>query len=87
MNYNDIIKENKIEALALSECDHAEEFENRISLEAVASADKEFEELLNEIPDSELRHKLDLAAGRIAYAYTKLGFLTGYMTLSLILRR
>ena len=85
MNYNEIINKYEAEAYALSECDHAEELENSIKLNEVEEADKEWEELLKQIPDSELRQLVDLAAGRIAFAYSKLGFLNGYMVRSLVL--
>ena len=85
MNYNDIINKYEAEAYALSEIDHAEQLENRIKINEVAEADKEWEELLKQIPDSELRQRVDLAAGRIAFAYSKLGFMNGYMVSKLVL--
>ena len=43
------------------------------------TAENEFTELLKLIPDADLRERIDTAAGKIAYAYEKLGFVEGFI--------
>ena len=57
----------------------AEEFKKYISIEDTETAEREFAEILKLVSDTELREKLDSAAGRISHAYEKLGFMVGYI--------
>lgn len=77
--FNDVVKMNEKEAYALSDSPHAEEVKTRVSISDTDTAEGEFSELLKLIPDADLRERLDQAAGRISYAYEKLGFVEGYI--------
>lgn len=77
--FNDVVKMNEKEAYALSDSPHAEEVKTRVSISDTDTAENEFSELLKLIPDADLRERLDQAAGRISYAYEKLGFVEGYI--------
>lgn len=77
--FNDVVKMNEKEAYALSDSPHAEEVKTRVSISDTDTAEDEFSELLKLIPDADLRERLDQAAGRISYAYEKLGFVEGYI--------
>lgn len=50
----------------------------RYNLPEVQEVEDEFKAALSEISDPELRSKLDMMAGRIAYAYQALGFCGGW---------
>lgn len=77
--FNDVVKMNKEQAYALSDSPHAEEVKTRVSIADTDTAEDEFSKLLKLIPDADLRERLDQAAGRISYAYEKLGFVEGYI--------
>lgn len=78
--FNDVVKMNEKEAYALSDSPHAEEVKTRVSISDTDTAEDEFSELLKLITDADLRERLDQAAGRISYAYEKLGFVEGYIS-------
>jgi hypothetical protein len=44
----------------------------------VEEAEKTFKEALRQISDPELRNTLDMATGKISYAYEILGFCAGH---------
>ena len=46
----------------------------RFNIPEVTEAEKIFKAALQEITDPELRNKIDMAAGKISYAYEILGF-------------
>ncbi len=50
----------------------------RYNFPELHEVEDEFAAALKEISDPELRNKLDMAAGRIAYAYQTLGFCGGW---------
>ncbi|MBQ3552475.1 MAG: hypothetical protein IJA35_04905 [Clostridia bacterium] len=77
--YNDVVRSNKNFAYTLSDSPHADEVKSRVSIAETDAAEDEFSKLLKLIPDADLRERLDQAAGRISYAYEKLGFIEGYI--------
>ena len=77
--YNQVVDSNIKMADALSDSPHAEEVKKRVNIKETESAEHELSELLKEIGDKELRDRVDSAAGRIAYAYEKLGCIEGFI--------
>ena len=67
------------EAYLLSKSQQAEEIINSVELQEIETAETEFSELLKQIPDADLRERIDLAAGRISFAYETLGFIAGFI--------
>lgn len=53
---------------------------NRFDVPEVEEAEAVFKEILQEITDPELRNKIDMAAGKISYAYEILGFCAGHFS-------
>ena len=52
----------------------------RLNIPEVTEAEKIFKAALQEITDPELRNKIDMAAGKISYAYEILGFCAGHFS-------
>lgn len=52
----------------------------RFNIPEVAEAEEAFKAALQEITDPELRNKIDMAAGKISYAYEILGFCAGHFS-------
>lgn len=77
--FNDVVRNYKDMAYNLSDSPHAEEVKNRVRISDTDVAEDEFLKLLKLIPDADLRDKIDQAAGRISYAYEKLGFVEGFI--------
>ena len=80
-NTIDVIRANEREATVISDSRYVDEIKSHVDLSSVEKAENEYSELLKLIQDADLREKLDLAAGRISYAYEKLGFVEGYIAL------
>lgn len=53
---------------------------NRFKVPEVEEAEAVFNALLKEITDPELRNKIDMAAGKISYAYEILGYCAGHFS-------
>lgn len=53
---------------------------NRFKVPEVDEAEAAFKAVLQEITDPELRNKVDMAAGKISYAYEMLGFCAGHFS-------
>ena len=80
MQYNhNFIKANEKEAYALANSQHADEIINAVDIADAEQAENEFTALLKLISDTDLRDRLDTAAGNISAAYQKLGFMAGYL--------
>ena len=67
------------EANALATTQLANEIINSLNSENIEFVEAEFSELLKQIPDADLRERIDRAVGRISFAYEKLGFIAGYL--------
>lgn len=52
----------------------------RFNIPEVTEAEELFKAALQEIADPELRNKIDMAAGKISYAYEILGFCAGHFS-------
>lgn len=52
----------------------------RFDIPEVEEAEAAFSEVLRKITDPELRNEIDMAAGRISYAYEILGFCAGHFS-------
>lgn len=66
----------QLRSMATSE--FGEYCKNRFKVPEVEEAEKAFKDALQEIDDPELRNKIDMAAGKISYAYEILGFCAGH---------
>ena len=66
----------QLRALATSQ--FGEYCKNRFNVPEVEEAEKAFKEALQQILDPELRNTLDMATGKISYAYEILGFCAGH---------
>lgn len=66
----------QLRALATSQ--FGEYCKNRFNVPEVEEAEKAFNEALQQISDPELRNTLDMATGKISYAYEILGFCAGH---------
>ena len=80
MNYKDIVKKHEATAYALADTDLADTVKGCIKVVDTDAVESDFAELLNHIQDAELRDMIDVAAGRMAFAYEKLGFVQGMLT-------
>ena len=80
MSYIDIVKTHETTAYALADTPLAENVKSIITVIDTETLEAEFTELLNRITDADLRDRIDAAAGRIAYAYERLGFIQGVVT-------
>lgn len=67
------------EAYLIATSQHAEEIINSVHLQEIETVETDFSELLKLIPDAALRERIDMAVGRISFAYEKLGFIAGYI--------
>lgn len=63
---------------ALATSQFGEYCKNRFNVPEVEEAEKAFKEALQQISDPELRNTLDMATGKISYAYEILGFCAGH---------
>lgn len=79
-NNIDIIRELETEAYLMADSARAEEIKSLVNIEHTENVESEFSELLKLISDADLREKIDLAVGRISYAYERLGFVEGFIT-------
>lgn len=52
----------------------------RFNVPEVEEAEKVFKAVLQKIADPELRNEIDMAAGKISYAYEILGFCAGHFS-------
>lgn len=66
----------QLRALATSQ--FGEYCKNRFNVPEVEEAEKTFKDSLRQISDPELRNTLDMATGKISYAYEILGFCAGH---------
>lgn len=66
----------QLRSMATSE--FGEYCKNHFKVPEVEEAEKAFKDALQEIDDPELRNKIDMAAGKISYAYEILGFCAGH---------
>ncbi|MBQ8331165.1 MAG: hypothetical protein IJX94_01530 [Clostridia bacterium] len=79
-NNDVIIKASEREAHAIADSPQAETIKDQIDISSLDEAETEFADLLKQIPDADLRHKFDMAVGRISFAYERLGFVQGYIS-------
>lgn len=77
--YSEVVKSNFNMAYNMADSEHAENVKKHVTIEDVETAEREFSELLKQIPDKELRDKIDAAAGRLTFEYERLGFVVGYI--------
>ncbi len=56
----------------------AKELVERFELPEIQEAENAFKQALMEIADPEARNRVDMAAGKISYAYQLLGFCVGH---------
>ena len=75
--YSEVVKSNFNMAYNMADSEHAENVKKHVAIENVEVAEREFAELLKQIPDKDLRDKLDAAAGRLTFEYERLGFVVG----------
>lgn len=68
----------QLRSMATSE--FGEYCKNKFNVPEVEEAEAVFKEALQEITDPELRNKIDMAAGKISYAYEILGFCAGHFS-------
>lgn len=68
----------QLRSMATSE--FGEYCKNKFNVPEVEEAEAFFKEALQEITDPELRNKIDMAAGKISYAYEILGFCAGHFS-------
>lgn len=68
----------QLRSMATSE--FGEYCKNRFNVPEVEEAEAAFKAILQEITDPELRNKIDMAAGKISYAYEILGFCAGHFS-------
>jgi hypothetical protein len=68
----------QLRSMATSE--FGEYCKSRFNVPEVEGAEEAFNAVLDEISDPELRNKIDMAAGKIAYAYEILGFCAGHFS-------
>lgn len=80
MSYKDIVKKHQANAYALADTALADTVKDCITVVDTDAVESDFSELLTLIQDAELRDMIDTAAGRIAFAYEKLGFVQGILT-------
>lgn len=64
----------------LATSERAGKLAERFEVPEVAAAEAEFKQALKTVSDPEARHTLDLAAGKISYAYQILGFCAGHFS-------
>lgn len=76
---NEVIQSNYKYACCISDSPHAEDVKKQVSIQETDTAEEQFAELLEQVSDPDLRERLDSAAGRISYAYEKLGFVVGFI--------
>ena len=77
-HYEDV-KKHQNTAYTIADSPQADFIKNLIQIPDTETAENEFTELLKLIPDADLRERIDTAAGKIAYAYEKLGFVEGFI--------
>lgn len=65
---------------AMATSEFGEYCKNRFKVPEVEEAETVFKAALQEIADPELRNKIDMAAGKISYAYEMLGFCAGHFS-------
>lgn len=75
----EIVKSNKECAYCLADSPYGEEIKSKVRIIETEEAEKQFYDVLMLITDPELRERVDQAAGRISYAYEKLGFVEGFI--------
>lgn len=68
----------QLRSMATSE--FGEYFKGRFNVPEVEEAEAVFKAALQEISAPELRNKIDMAAGKISYAYEILGFCAGHFS-------
>lgn len=76
---HEVVKSNYKYAYCLSDSPHAEDVKKQVGIKDTDEVEEQFTELLKRVEDPELREQLDTAAGRISYAYEKLGFVVGFI--------
>lgn len=64
----------------LSQSEFGQGLAERFDVPEVEAAEAAFKAALQEISDPETRNKLDMAAGKISYAYQILGFCAGHFS-------
>ena len=77
-HYEDV-KFHQTTAYTIADSPQANSVKKLIKIPDTDIAENDLSELLKLIPDADLRERIDTAAGRIAYAYEKLGFVEGFV--------
>lgn len=76
---HEVVKSNYKYAYCLADSPHGEDVKKQVSITDTSEVEEQFSELLKLVSDPDLRERLDTAAGRISYAYEKLGFVEGFI--------